>query len=297
MLTLRQIEAFVRIVEFGTFERAALRLATTQSAISKRVRELELSLGVRVFDRAQRGARLTPQGEEVLDLARQILALQSRMLGLREADQPARRIRIGVTELTAITWLPRLVAALRAAWPAAVVEPEIETGRTLQARLVEGAIDLAVIPQAMPEADTVAVRLGRVAHVWMARPGLTPRGRMTLRELADHPILAQAGRSGAGVFFGRWLEAQGVTFQRRLETDNLMAVVGLAVAGLGVAYLPRDCFQPLIAEGKLCRVPVTPELPPLPYAAVWRRDQPSGFVAEVAGLMREVCDFSRQMQS
>ena len=84
----------------------------------------------------------------------------------------------------------------------------------------------------------------------MARPGLVKqRHTFTLEELAEHPILTQGGRSGSGLFFNKWLKSEGVVFPKVLSSDSLTALVGLTVAGLGVSYLPRRCFQPLIDEG------------------------------------------------
>jgi biotin operon repressor len=62
MLTLRQMEAVVWIAQLGTFERAAARLGTSQSAISKRINELEEQIGFPLFDRSQRGSKFTPPG-------------------------------------------------------------------------------------------------------------------------------------------------------------------------------------------------------------------------------------------
>src|SRR3954468_17538558 len=104
MITLRQLEALHWIAQLGTFERAAVKLNTTQSAISKRIQELEAASGLAVFDRNQRGARLTEKGEHLLALVLEMLALQDRMLELKDGgDMPARRISIGVTELSALT--------------------------------------------------------------------------------------------------------------------------------------------------------------------------------------------------
>jgi DNA-binding transcriptional LysR family regulator len=63
MITLRQLEALYWIVQLGTFERAAAKLNTTQSAISKRIQELEAACHITVFDRDRRGAKLTEKGE------------------------------------------------------------------------------------------------------------------------------------------------------------------------------------------------------------------------------------------
>src|SRR4051812_41752922 len=148
MITLKQIEAMHWIVKLGSFERAAAKLNTTQSAISKRVLELEASTGEVLFDRSQRSARLTEKGEHLLMLSRDVLALYERMLDIKNSGEgPARRLRIGVTELSAMTWLPRLVTALRQSFPSLTIEPEVDLSRNLHDRVVEDSIDLIVIPE------------------------------------------------------------------------------------------------------------------------------------------------------
>ncbi|HVL09263.1 MAG TPA: LysR family transcriptional regulator, partial [Burkholderiaceae bacterium] len=59
-MTLQQLETFFWTVTLGSFAAAAERLYTTQSTVSMRVRELERNLGVELFDRSLRSARLTP---------------------------------------------------------------------------------------------------------------------------------------------------------------------------------------------------------------------------------------------
>ena len=114
MITLKQIEALHWIAELGSFERAAAQLNTTQSTVSKRIQQLEAAMGKPLFDRSQRGAQLTEWSEQILVVGREMLALQHRMLELKNGGPiPARRLRLGVTELSALTWLPRLVTALR----------------------------------------------------------------------------------------------------------------------------------------------------------------------------------------
>src|ERR1700760_1944925 len=97
-ITLKQIEALYWIAQLGTFDRAANRLNTSQSAISKRIGELEAAVGPPLFDRSQRGARLTEQGEHLLALRQDMLRLGGRILALKDAEEmPARRLRLGIT--------------------------------------------------------------------------------------------------------------------------------------------------------------------------------------------------------
>lgn len=296
MITLKQLEALLWIAEFGTFERAAAKLNTTQSAISKRMHELETSTGIAIFNRSERKAQLTDGGDQVLVLARQMLALQDQIVSLKGGEnQPFRRLRLGVTELTAFTWLPRLVAAIRTNYPNVTLEPQVDTTRALNESLAEDKIDIIAVPGTSFESTFTSLPLAKVTNVWIARPGLV-KGRRSfkLTDLYEHTILMQGRRSGSGLFLNKWMEARGVFFPRSIATDSLTALAGLAVAGLGVGYLPRQCFQPLFSKKMLTILAVRPALPAVPYSAVYRNDRPSALTSTIAKLMRDVCDFDRK---
>ncbi|GGE49692.1 LysR family transcriptional regulator [Agaricicola taiwanensis] len=299
MITLKQLEALYWISQLGTFERAAAKLNTTQSAISKRIRELEAASGFPLFDRNQRGARLTEKGEHLLALGQEMLGLRERILDLKDAkEMPARRLRFGVTELTALTWLPRFVATVRELYPQIILEPHVGATLSLTERLREDELDLIAIPETFSDDDITSVRLAEVSNVWMTRPGLVKdRNGLTLEELAKYPILTQGSRGGTGLFYYRWFRSQGITFPQMLSSDNLIALLGLAVAGVGISYLPRQVFRPLIDEGKLVVISTRPALPPTPYSAMYRSDRASVFLSKIADLMVDICDFSRQLQA
>lgn len=298
MITLRQLEALHWIAQMGTFDRAAARLSTTQSAISKRIQELEAATGLRIFDRAQRNARLTEQGENLLALSREMLDLQDRMLSLRyERGVPARRLRIGVTELSALTWLPRLVTALSEKFPHVSVEPEINNTRELHTQLQEDMIDIIIVPETTYAPHLTSVRVAEVVNAWMARPGIVPpKKTIPLKDLAAYPILSMNNRSGSGQFYNKWMRLEGASFPNSISSHNLLALLGLTVAGVGLCLLPHDCFRTLLEEKKLVVVPTDPPLPPLPYVAIYRTDRPSSFNAAVAELAQELCDFTKQLQ-
>ena len=298
--TLKQLETIYWIANLGTFERAALKLNTTQSAISKRIQELELAVGAELFDRSLRGARLTEKGEYLIGIAEEMLELQNRIHSLRDgAAPPVRRIRFGVTELIAMTWLPRMVTLLREQFPNVMLEPEVDMSRTLYEGLQDNSLDLIVIPETFSAPEVTSQVLAHVRNDWMARPGLVAsdgRGPLPLSDLAGYPILSQGSRSGSGLHFSKWLRNQGMVFPRQVSSDSMTALLGLTIAGLGVSYMPSACFQPLIDEGKLEIVLAEPALPAVPYAAMYRNDRPSAIAASVAQVAAEACDFTRQFQ-
>ena len=296
MITLRQIEALHWIVELGTFERAAAKLNTTQAAISKRIQELEAFSGVSVFEREHRRARLTEKGEQLLAIGRDMLALQERILELKDSDDPPPlHLRLGVTEGSALTWLPKLVAALRGCIPNVVIEPQVNVSRDLFERLQDDAVDIIIVPDMFTDPSILSVWVADATLVWAASPSLVQsRGVMSMNQLADYTILMQGNRSGSGVYLSKWFASQGIVFPRVLTSDNLVALVGFAVAGLGVTYLPKHCFDPLVEDGKLRIIKTQPALPAVSYAAMYRKDHPSNFVTTVADLARQCCDFSHQ---
>jgi len=299
VITLRQLTALHWIERLGTFERAAEHLHTTQSAISKRVQELESTTGLQLFDRSQRGARLTAAGEELLIIAREMLSLADQITSLKDGTQViTRRLRLGVTELTALTWLPRLISRLVKDFPGLIVEPEVDMSRTLHEKLMDDLVDLIIIPDTFTAPEVTAVPLAIVENAWMAAPGLIGHsGVVDLAELAKYPVLVQGKRSGSGLFVNKWLGALGIELPKTLSSDSLTAMLGLTAAGLGVTYLPLECFRPLVDEGKLTIIETDPKLPAVPYMAMYRNDRPSAFVTEVASRAVELCDFSRQLQS
>lgn len=297
--TLKQLETIYWIANLGTFERAALKLNTTQSAISKRIQELEIAIGTALFDRSLRGARLTEKGEYLVRIAEEMLDLQGRISALRDGSSvPVHRIRIGVTELVAMTWLPRMVARLHETYPGVALEPEVDMARNLYERLIDEKLDVIVIPETFSAPEVTAVKLADVQNEWMAAPGVV-RGTdavLDLQELSNYPILSQGMRSGSGLYFSKWMRNQGIVFPRQISSDSMTALLGLTIAGLGISYMPRDCFSSLIDAGKLEVVAAAPALPLVPYSAMYRNDRPSSVSQAVVDLAREACDFGSQFQ-
>src|SRR5664280_439363 len=98
MITLKQLEAFYWCTKLQSFARAANRLPTSQSAISKRISELERAIGQPLFDRGRRAARLTARGTQLLAGAEQMLGLRDDLLASAgHAPAAMRHFRLGVT--------------------------------------------------------------------------------------------------------------------------------------------------------------------------------------------------------
>ncbi|WP_027802353.1 LysR family transcriptional regulator [Paraburkholderia dilworthii] len=293
MLTFKQMEALYWIVQLGSFEAAATRLSTTQSAISKRVQELERAFGVAVFDRANRSARLTEKGTEFFEYARELLERREYIVERMSSKEAlVRQIRIGVTELTALTWLPRLIAAIQAEYPKVKVQAEVDLNATLRERLAAATVDVIIVPQTHEVEPYTSTLVGQVQNAWMCAARLAPGKRVIpLAEIAKFPLILQGGLSGTGYVYSRFLEEQGVALQRVLASNSLIAQIGLTLSGLGVSYLPEACLARMLKRRTLVVVPTVPALPPVRYVAMHRAEQSHSLSAAVARLAAQSCDF------
>jgi DNA-binding transcriptional LysR family regulator len=293
MLTFKQVEALFWIVELGSFEAAASKLNASQSAISKRIQELESTFNIEVFDRNRRSARLTEKGEELYVYTKELLERRDEIVERVSAKEVlVRRLRLGVTELTALTWLPKLIAAIKQEYPKVIVEAEVDLSSVLRERLAEDSIELIVVPGAALSEAYVSRHLASVPNSWMCAPELVPQGMpIPLAEISQFPLLTQGNASGTGMVYGRFLQDQGVHIRKVLSSNNLIAQIGLTVSGLGISYLPSACMQQLVAKKILGVIQTNPPLPPVDYSAVYRSDRPYSLTREVARLAAESCDF------
>ncbi|MGY2225061.1 LysR family transcriptional regulator [Pseudomonas gingeri] len=295
MVTFKQLEALYWISQLGSFEAAADKLHMSQSAISKRIAELEETFNVAMFDRTRRTSRLTPKGALLLAHASDLLMRRDQMLGeVSDKSALVGRFRLGVTELTAMTWLPALVERVNAVYPMLQLEPSVDVGSGLFRQLEQDQLDLIVAPAVYADPRFVSLELQSVRNVWMCSPRLLDSNRVwSLAELADQKLLTQGTSSGAGLHYQRWFATQGVDFARTINVNNLLAQVGLTTSGLGIAYLPRDCLAHLLDRGDLCELQCEPALPDAPYITLHRADRWVGVSAEIAEMAQQLCDFSK----
>lgn len=298
-MTFKQLEAFFWVVQLGGFAHAANKLATTQSAVSKRVHELEETVKTQLFDRSQRTARLTEKGEEMFFIAKRFL--RQREEALEQFERPEvveRRLRIGMTELPAMTWLPRLVNAVQSRYPKAHFEPDVDDSFSLREKVLSERLDLIVVPDLFEDVRLLKTRIGAVRNAWMCKPGLIDtKSKLRVHDIAQRRLLTQGQLSATGVLYEDWFKAAGLEPVERITSNNLVAIIGMTVSGLGVSHLPVHCLKPMIDAGLLQVLHVTPVVPDVPFVAVQRADRRSTLVTDLVRLARDCCSFDRPFQA
>jgi DNA-binding transcriptional LysR family regulator len=260
---LAAMEAFVRVVDAGSFSAAATELGVGQPAVSKAVAQLEDRLGVRLLVRSTRSLSLTEAGKSFYDNAKAAID------GVNHAERIARGASglSGTLRVSASVCFSRLHVMPR--MPEFLAQrPDVDIEMVLDDRFVnlsEERIDLALRTGALGDASVIARKIGQASRRVMATSAyFAAHGRpKTPEDLLSHDcvILQRDGRA-----FDEWLFRKGVLESRmkvrgRMKVSSPEGLREAMLAGLGIGIVSEWLFSPEIASGAVEAVLGDWELP------------------------------------
>jgi len=254
---LLDVLGFVRVVEAGSFSRAAERMGMSKSIVSRRVKRLEEQLGARLLTRGAQGAQATDVGQAYYERAANILAeLEAAEEVVAEAvTQVAGPIRMSAPLSFGVQYLAPALAEF------AATHSKVELDVALDDRVVDligGGFDLAVRIGTLPDSALIARRIAPVRKLPVASPAyLEANGTPAHpRDLNSHDILLYAGEQWRFPI-GKSLEY--VRGRPRMRADNGEMLRAAAVAGLGICILPSFIAASSLEKGEL--VPLLTDYP------------------------------------
>jgi LysR family transcriptional regulator, nitrogen assimilation regulatory protein len=268
----KQIEGFVRVAELGSFTKAAQLLGTTQPALSRQVRLLEVELRQNLLVRNGRGAVPTEAGLKLLSHGRGILHQVARAhedLG-RVRGSLAGRVAIGLPPSLARVLAVPLTRAFRAQLPEASLSISEGLSAQMQDWLVEGRLDIAVLYNTGPttELDISPLADEDLFLVQLRRPGLAedpPPGAISLAEVAKLALVIPTRPNAVRSHVEAEMAAIGCRMNVALEIDGVGAILDLVADGAGAALLSRNavssCVRPSAYEVRaVCNPPLRTRL-------------------------------------
>jgi DNA-binding transcriptional LysR family regulator len=248
------VALFARIVESGSFSKAASEFGITQPTATKAVAAMEARLGARLLHRTTRGVSPTEVGALYYDRCRAIAA------EIEAADNLATLMQHGVGGTlrisTSVAFGRRVLVPLAIEYMRA--HPSLTVDLSFEDRyvnLVEQGIDLAVRMGRLADSTLGARYLGRNPWVMVAAPAyLKVRGAPRApKDLAQHACLIYSTVQGDE----RWMltgpdgREQAVPVRGPLRSNNLSAVLAAAREGLGLAMLPWYVARESVADGSV----------------------------------------------
>lgn len=295
--TLKQLEALTFVVDTGTFRSAAVALGTTQPNISARIAALEGALDDVLLFRDAGSVRLTKKGAAVLSHARQVLrACETLLEAAERRDLIAERLRLGVTELVACTWLHEFMRALRQEYAGLQIELEVHLATEIGRKVAAGELDLSIL-SGPPSANTLAaVPLVSNPYVWVASPAFAADfgGQASLAALVEKPVITHARNTQAVGELQKECAALGLPMERIVHSSSLSACVPMAIDGMGAALLPVDLIKADLERGTLCEIECDWTPPPLDFVACYHIDRAPNFVLRAVEIAKSIADRSRR---
>jgi DNA-binding transcriptional LysR family regulator len=261
-MELSELQAFLAVVEEGSFSRAAQRLHRTQPAVSQTIRKLENDLGEALFDRSSRHGHLTDAGVVLREYAEKLLNLRGEVRAalaeLRSAERG--KLSIAANEFTSLYLLP-LLHEFRRACPMV----RVSVIRSLASRVPEAVLNHSVelgMLSFEPEDSalrSVVVATDELAFVVHPRHPLAGARRVGIHELGAQSFVAHQVPSPHRAKVLAAFKRYKTPLNMDVELPTLEAIRRFVAMGNGVAMVPVVSVQGDLARGELVRV-LVPEL-------------------------------------
>ncbi|VFQ45847.1 LysR family transcriptional regulator [Desulfoluna butyratoxydans] len=253
--SLEYIDAFIAAVETGSFSAAARRLGKAQSRVSTAIANLEIDLGVLLFDRSGKYPALTPEGESLLREAREIRercrAFSEHADRLAGGAEPM--IRLAVDELLPSSILSDLLEGFSDVFPDTEVELLTGVMGDVGEMVASGRVDAGIeLPLTAPGDACDWRLLGHMDFAVMAASHhpLARLEKVTPRDMAPHRQLVTVSRKGER-------EPEAFRFGRRIwQCESSHVIRELVLKGQGWAALARHQVAEDVRAGRLVELPV-----------------------------------------
>lgn len=230
--------ALLKIIEVGSFTKAAELLGYTQPALSQMVSSLEKELSIKLLYRSRYGIRLTPEGKELYpEMQKMVLQYESMQ---RTADEIRGLdfgvVRIGTVSSVSCHWLPGVIRDFWKCYPNVQVVLYQGDYSSITEWVRTDIIDFGFVnPHAVKGMETRFIKSGEFRAILPPKHPLANKKSLSLQDLADEPLLLL--EEGA---FSEPLEAfraAGITPNIKLRVHDDYSILSMVEQNLGVSIL------------------------------------------------------------
>jgi DNA-binding transcriptional LysR family regulator len=241
------IQAFIAIAEERNFQRAAGTLHITQTALTRRLQNLEAQLGVKLVERTTRSVALTKIGSDFLPQGRRLFTeLQSALSGIRQSGKAHRGdISIACVPTAGVQYLPRIIKEYSARYPANKIKilDHLSVGVTQAVLSREVEFGIRQSGPQHPELSTTRLLQDRYVLICRDDHPLADKNRIAWKQLASIPLILpshfRTNRAQVDAAFA----GKQVVLQPCYEVGRSSTAVGMAAEGVAAAIVPGLSVQ------------------------------------------------------
>ncbi len=246
-MELHQLRYFVAVAETGNFTRASERSHIAQPSLSQQIIKLEAEIGHKLFHRLGRKAVLTEAGTSFLERAKRILfEVENAAKELGDHPSLGRRITVGAVQTVMPYLITPLIAALRESHPNLLVDAQEDFRANLVRAVVEGDLDLAVVPLPVKDHRISVEPLLTEPLLLVVGKGhaITSRTAISVSDLTGETFVSLGDSSALATQIRTFFGDQ--KFQPRIgyRCAQVATLKQFVSSGLGISLLPQLARQP-----------------------------------------------------
>ncbi|WP_227938808.1 LysR family transcriptional regulator [Alkalihalobacillus deserti] len=239
-MNIQKYVAFVKVVELGSFTKAAQSLDYTQSGISRMINDLETEWGVSLFERGRAGINLTSDGLKLLPQLKRICneheILMTQIEDLHDIKTGV--IRIGTFSSVATHWLPNMIRIFKKDYPKIDFELLLGDYTEIESWILNGRVDFGFVRlPSKPDLDTIFVEQDRLLVVMPLNHPLANCERFPINDLLNSPFMLL--EKGAKAEISEIFEMHQISPQVNFTTWDDYAIMSMVENGLGISILPE----------------------------------------------------------
>lgn len=263
----------VAVAEYLSFHRAAKALGISQSSVSTRIKALEQTLGVVLFERNTRGVRLTEAGRRFVDQIEDAVGILDHAVktaNMRACGKEG-ELRIGVHALVPGGFLDRLLRQFHAAHSLVHLDVCEGTARESQIMVRDGRLDIAFMAciHDVPDLNSRVIWRDQLRVALAATHPLAADENVCWKQLLEETFLVR--QEGVGpqlidLILLRAISTEASPIIRRLGLSH-GALISMIAAGHGISICAEEECE--IAPVGVAFLPITDEPEPTPYSVVW----------------------------
>jgi len=260
VLELLKLKTFQVVAATSGFRRAAAELGYSQASVTMHIQALERELGAPLFDRGARNVILTDVGRRMLDYANRLLALADEAkAAIRDQGDPTGPLSVGAPEALMAYRLPEVFRQFQILYPH--VHLSLASRSDFQVSIdevLDGKLDLAVIVGETVHSKQLTTRfLGREEILIVKAPDYNfgAAADFHLQDIAKARVLLTGKSCTYRLLFDRTLSAAKVYLDDTLELGSIEAAKRCAMAGMGLAVLPKMAVATELKQKRLVSLP------------------------------------------
>ena len=280
MVNLDLYKVFYTVAKCGSLTKAAEKLYISQPAVSQAIKQLEIQLGVSLFNRTRRGMELSAQGGEVIfkkiEEGLKLFSDAEDMINQRK-NTATGEIRVGASDTIFEYFLADKIVEFHEKVPAVKINLISDITPNTVEDLKSGKCDVGFVNLPIEQDDGLKLygNCMQLNDVFVAGEKFSELKdkSSSFEELKNYPLIVLEKKTAARQALDRYVQTLGVTLEPSIEVGSWDLMKRLVSRGMGIGVIPREYIQDKLQTGEVFEVKTEPCLPTRSVGMILLKDQ------------------------